>query len=132
MPLEKIVFTVVLGFFAIWLLEFTLRKRWDLPKEKERIYYSKMHRILFHTLMAISFLATMTVSFLMSTGTVSYVALALPAISSGTTELLKAFMQWKHAENRYLYKATLLSSIGTVIIFVLMVTSIFEGMDATI
>lgn len=129
MPLEKLVFTVVLGFVAIWLLDVTLRRRWELPKEKERIYYSKAHRILFHTLMGASFFATLIVSFLISNGLTALEIILLPLLTSGATAVLKGFMEWKHAENRNLYKATMINTIGSAIIVVLMTTTIIEGLN---
>lgn len=129
MPLEKLVFTVVLGFVAIWLLDVTLRRRWELPKEKERIYYSKVHRILFHTLMGASFFATLIVSFLISNGLTALEVILLPLLTSGATAVLKGFMEWKHAENRNLYKATMINTIGSAIIVVLMTTTIIEGLN---
>lgn len=129
MPLEKLVFTVVLGFVAIWLLDVTLRRRWELPKEKERIYYSKVHRILFHTLMGASFFATLIVSFLISNGLTALEVILLPLLTSGATTVLKGFMEWKHAENRNLYKATMINTIGSAIIVVLMTTTIIDGLN---
>lgn len=128
MPLEKLVFTVILGLVAVWLLDVTLRKRWDLPKEKKRIYYSTLHRQLFYGLMGVSLLATFAVSFMVSEGIFAWWIVVLPPLLSGSTTLVKAYMEWKHAENRYLFKATIVNTLGSAIILLLMLVTIFEEM----
>lgn len=126
MSLEHSVLVFILAGVALFLLDYTLKKRWDLPKSNQRTYYNAIHKYLSHSLMGISLILTLVVGFMAIEEAISIEFLILPIVISIVNEILRGYMEWKHDENRYMYKATVINLAGGLVIGILLLTSLFE------
>lgn len=95
----------------------------QVPMKQPAVYYTKLQRYLHYGLLASFVVMATSMNFAIANQdtepTLSTFLLA-PALL-GIDELLKIYMQWKYAENRALYKASLIHLIGAVGILAVMI-----------
>lgn len=128
MDVSNFILAVVLTLFALYLIRVTVKRYFELPKREAGVYYTPTHKYLHYTLNTIIVLVPPIASYYaVGQGpTIPVLAFMVSALAAFTLGAIRIFMEWKHDENRILYKASLVEGVGSLAVLALFAAVLIE------
>jgi len=128
MDVSNFALVVALTLLALYLVHVTVKRYFEVPKKEAGFYYTTTHKYLHYALHTIIVLTPPIASYY-SIGqgpTIPVLALMVSALAAFTLGAIRIFMEWKHDENRILYKASLVQGLGSIAILALFAAILLE------